>query len=411
MSFQQGLSGLSAASRSLDVIGNNIANANTTGMKSSRAEFSGLYATSLNGGGGSTSPGIGVSTDAIAQQFTQGNLSTTGNDLDLGINGSGFYMVQTPSGDVVYSRAGNFKLDPQGNIITNSGAKLQGNIIDPVTGGITKGSLSVPTNQGIAGKQTTDITAALNLDTTAIVASSVTPPTPVTTYGTSLNVYDSQGAAIPVSLYFQKTAANTWDVYADYPTGATPSTTMSAPVGTVTFDAAGKLLTPAGGTISLPGLQVAGAATPAFVPAPTVDVSAMTQSASSFFVSSLKQDGYAPGEYTGMKFADDGTLSATFSNGQTQTVGQIVLANFTNVQGLEPTSGGYWKETVASGAPLKNTPGAGNFGKIAPGSLEDSNVDLTAELVNMMTAQRAYQANAQTIKTQDQVMSTLVNMR
>jgi flagellar hook protein FlgE len=161
--------------------------------------------------------------------------------------------------------------------------------------------------------------------------------------------------------------------------------------------------------LKLTGIQVAGAATPAF----DVDLKldGMTQNASSFYVSSLAQDGYAPGELTGLNIGDDGIISARYSNGQTQSAGQIVLANFRNQQGLESTSGGYWKETAASGAPLKNTPGSGNFGKIASGSLEDSNVDLTSELVNMMTAQRAYQANAQTIKTQDQVMSTLVNLR
>jgi flagellar hook protein FlgE len=407
MSFQQGLSGLSAASRGLDVIGNNIANANTTGMKSARAEFADLYATNLGSGGGTDSPGIGVSTAAISQQFTQGNLSTTGNNLDLAINGAGFFSVKMPSGEMAYTRAGNLKLDKDGNIVTNAGAQLQGNIFDPATGTITKGSLSLPTGKGIEGVQTTAVTAVANLDTQAIVAASTTPPVPVTKYGTSLTVYDSQGAAVPVGVYFQKTAANKWDVFADYPNGSATGT-MGTPIGSVSFDASGKMIPPAT-PLKLTGIQVAGAATPAF----DVDLKldGMTQNASSFYVSSLAQDGYAPGELTGLNIGDDGIISARYSNGQTQSAGQIVLANFRNQQGLESTSGGYWKETAASGAPLKNTPGSGNFGKIASGSLEDSNVDLTSELVNMMTAQRAYQANAQTIKTQDQVMSTLVNLR
>ena len=407
MSFQQGLSGLSAASRGLDVIGNNIANANTTGMKASRAEFADLYATNLGSGGSGDSPGIGVTTAAISEQFTQGNLSTTGNDLDLAINGAGFFSVQMPNGDYAYTRAGNFKLDKDGSIVTNAGAKVQGNIFDPVTGAITKGALSLPTGKGIDGVQSTAITAVANLDTQAPLYNSVTPNVPVTKYGTSITVYDSQGAAVPVGLYFQKTAANTWNVFADYPNG-TATGTMAAPIGSVSFDTSGKLIPPAT-PLTLTGVQVAGGATDPFNV--NLKLDGMTQTASSFYVSSLSQDGYAPGELTGLKIGDDGIISARYSNGQTQSAGQIVLANFRNQQGLEPTSGGYWKETAASGAPLKNVPGAGNFGKIASGSLEDSNVDLTSELVNMMTAQRAYQANAQTIKTQDQVMSTLVNLR
>ncbi|QHI97984.1 flagellar hook-basal body complex protein [Xylophilus rhododendri] len=407
MAFQQGLSGLNAASKSLDVIGNNIANVNTTGMKASRAEFSDLYASNLGSGGAASIPGIGVMTAAISQQFSQGNLTTTGNDLDLAINGAGFYQVQLPSGEIAYTRNGTFKLDNSGNIVTNAGAKLQGNIFDPLTGAVTKGNLTLPTGKGVAGHQTSAITATANLDTTAVAYNSVTPNIPLSTYGTSITAYDSQGAAVPIGMYFQKTASNTWNVYADYPQGGATGTTTGTPVGTVTFDANGVISS--GTPLTLTGVQVSGAATPAFNV--TVNLDGLTQNASSFYVSSLKQDGYAPGELTGMSFAEDGTLTARYSNGQTQSTGQIVLANFRNVQGLEPTSGDYWKETISSGAPIKNVPGSGNFGKINSGTLEDSNVDLTAELVNMMTAQRAYQANAQTIKTQDQIMSTLVNLR
>jgi len=407
MAFQQGLSGLNAASRNLDVIGNNIANVNTTGMKASRAEFSDLYASNLGSGGSANTPGIGVQTAAISQQFSQGNLTTTGNDLDLAINGNGFYQVQLPSGEIAYTRNGTFKLNSDGDIVTNGGAKLQGNLFDPLTGAVTKGTLNLPTGKGVAGHQSSSIDVTANLDTTAVNYNSVTPNVALTTYGTSITVYDSQGAAVPVGVYFQKTASNAWNVYADYPQGASTTGTTGTPIGQVTFDANGAIAS--GNTLSLTGVQVGSSATPAFDV--SLNLKGLTQNASSFYVSNLKQDGYAPGELTGMSFAEDGTLTARYSNGQTQSTGQLVLANFRNVQGLEPTSGDYWKETVASGAPIKNNPGSGNFGKISSGTLEDSNVDLTAELVNMMTAQRAYQANAQTIKTQDQIMSTLVNLR
>ncbi|MCZ2497773.1 flagellar hook-basal body complex protein [Xylophilus sp. Kf1] len=411
MAFQQGLSGLNAASRNLDVIGNNIANVNTTGMKASRTEFSDLYASNLGSGGSANTPGIGVQTAAISQQFTQGNLTTTGNDLDLAINGAGFYTVELPNGETAYTRNGTFKLNADGEIVTNGGAKLQGNIFDPLTGAVSKGTLSLPTGKGVAGHQSSAITTAANLDTAAPIYNSVTPNTALSTYGTSVTVYDAQGSAVPVGLYYQKTAANAWSVYADYPKGS--ASTGPVQVGNVTFDGKGNLATATNvagnGPIALTGVQVPGAATAAFNV--SLDMTNMTQNASSFYVSSLKQDGYAPGELTGMAFSENGTLTARYSNGQTQSTGQLQLANFRNVQGLEPSSGDYWKESVASGSPIKNAPGSGNFGKVSSGALEDSNIDLTAELVNMMTAQRAYQANAQTIKTQDQIMSTLVNLR
>ncbi|MCS4511228.1 flagellar hook protein FlgE [Xylophilus ampelinus] len=400
MSFQQGLSGLNASSRNLDVIGHNIANANTTGMKASRAEFSELYAGNIGTSGG-TAAGIGVAVSTVSQQFTQGNITTTGNSLDVSINGSGFFTVAQPNGDLAYTRAGNFKLDATGNIITNDGAKLQGDIIDPVTGAISKGALTVPTGKGVAGKETTTGKLELNLDTRAPVASAQVPPTPTTTYGTSLNVYDKQGAAIPVNLYFVKTGPNAWNAYTKPDASDTPTA--------LTFDTSGKLLTPNPATMTLTGLQNAGSTSdPVSV---AFDLSGMTQNASSFAVSDLAQNGYAPGQLTGMSIENDGTLTTRYSNGQTQSAGRVTLSNFRNVQGLEVSNGGYWKQTAASGAPITSNPGSGSFGQLRSGALEDSTVDLTGELVNMMTAQRAYQANAQTIKTQDQVMSTLVNLR
>ncbi len=409
MSFQQGLSGLNAASKGLDVIGHNIANANTTGMKASRAEFAELYASSLTQAAGGSATGIGVVVNAISQQFTQGNISVTGNDLDVAINGSGFFQLQLTDGSMGYGRAGNFKLDENGNIVTNDGAKLIGNITDPVTGAVQTGvPLSLPTGKGVEGKITDNISLELNLDTRTAIASSTTPPTAVTTYGTSLDVYDTQGASIPVGVYFSKTAANTWDVYADYSTGVGTTSDMTTPIGSVTFDAQGKLLSSTPSPMTLAGVQVATGATPAF--AIPLDLSRLTQDAKSFAVTDITQTGSAPGQLTGLSIAKNGDITARFSNGVTQVAGSIQLVNFRNVQGLNP-QGSYWLATSESGAPVPGTPGNGNFGSLQSGALEDSTVDLTAELVNMMTAQRAYQANAQTIKTQDQVMSTLVNMR
>lgn len=415
MGFQQGLSGLNAASRNLDVIGNNIANANTTGFKGSRSEFADIVASSIGAAGGSNA-GIGVEVAAVAQQFSQGNITVTGNNLDVAINGGGFFRLQQPDGSPAYTRAGNFKLDTSGDLVTNSGAKVMGFKVDGTTGAGTSEPvpLSFPTGAPIQAKQTANITAAINLDARAKDAASTVPPTPRSTYGTSVNVYDSQGVAVPVNLYFVKTAtANTWDVYdkLDDPTATPPVVATS--VGTVAFDANGKY-DPTASTSPLTVTVDPSVANPNNPPAPwpvTIDLSSTTQFGSKFSVADLTQDGYASGELTGINISNDGMVMASYSNGVTRAEAQVALANFRNPQGLAPVGGNNWVETNTSGAPVIGKPGTGNLGNLRAGALEDSNVDLTADLVNMMTAQRAYQANAQTIKTQDQIMSTLVNLR
>lgn len=445
MSFQTGLSGLNASSRNLDVIGHNIANANTAGMKSSRAEFADIVSASLGGGAGGGGSGIGVSVATVSQQFTQGNINITGNGLDLAINGGGFFQLTMPDGTAAYTRDGSFKLDKDGNVVTNSGASLMGFELDPATGkptSVTTKPLSLPTGAPITAKQTENITAEFNLDARSKVATGIaadptaTPPivavpaTPRATYGTSINVYDAQGVATPVSLYFEKTATeNTWDVYSgllDTPNIGDHAT----PVGSIVFDAAGKIASiTSAATVTPPNVAppdstffltldadtIASAnpnlTTGSLPQQVNIKIDSVTQFGNVFSVSNLKQDGYTSGEFVGMTVGEDGVISARYSNGETQSNGQIALAAFRNVQGLSPTGGNNWIETPASGQPIQGSPGSGKFGGLRAGALEDSNVDLTAELVNMMVAQRAYQANAQTIKTQDQVLSTLVNLR
>jgi len=406
MAFQTGLSGLDAASRSLDVIGNNIANANTTGMKSSRAEFADVVASAIGTGGGNNA-GLGVAVDTVSQLFTQGNISITGNNLDVAVNGAGFFQLKMPDGTTSYTRAGNFKMDSQGNIVTNASAKVMG--YPTTTAGVatstTPAPLTLPTGAPIAASATTAITAEFNLNASAPIAATVVPPTPRSTYGTALTAYDSQGVALPVSLYFTKVApavpgTDQWAVYNSLAPAAVP-------VGNLVFDATGKLTS--GNPVALTLTPAAPSIVPAFPV--TVDVSKATQYGAAFGVTNLTQDGYPPGSFTGMAISNNGVITANYSNGQTQAAGMLALADFRNVQGLAPIGGNNWVETFASGQPLLGQPTQGKFGSTQAGALEDSNVDLTAELVNMMTAQRAYQANAQTIKTQDQIMQTLVNLR
>lgn len=426
MAFQQGLSGLNAASKSLDVIGNNIANANTTGFKSSRAEFADMVASAMGVAGGSDA-GIGVQTADIAQQFTRGNISTTGNNLDVAIDGGGFFKLQQADGSMAYTRAGNFQLDKMGNLVTNENAKVLGYVVDPTTGKPLSGAdpvpLVFPTSAPIAAKQTSKIALGLNLDARAPdaagdpTATPPIPPTPRTTYGTSLNVYDSQGVAKPVNLYFQKNGANTWDVYDQLDDAMATPPVVASPIGQVTFDNNGAILTPAPVAPSpehlLPLTVSPSPPNPNGLPSfpVSVNVDQLTQYGSKFAVSTLTQDGYTSGELTSVNIENSGMVMATYSNGVTRAEAQLALANFRNPQGLRPIGGNNWVETFESGAPVVGTPGTGSLGALRSGALEDSNVDLTAELVNLMTAQRYYQANAQTIKTQDQVMSTLVNLR
>ncbi len=398
MSFQQGLSGLNAASRNLDVIGHNIANANTTGMKVQRAEFAEVYASSAGIIGG-VSVGLGVETGRVAQQFSQGSLSITGNDLDIAINGSGFYQVMLPDGSTAYTRAGAFRLDRTGNIVDGNTSQLMGYATD-AAGNRTSANLvplQLPTSAPIPARASTTVTAEFTLDATSVVAASAAPSTPITTFGTSIKAFDGQGIEVPVGIYFTKVANNSWDVYTSV-NGAPPTMLTN-----VAFTADGSLVPSV-----IPPVTVTSQNGSFTV---NVDLAATTQRNSKFGVNKLETDGYPAGTVTGMKIEESGVITATYSNGQTQAAGQVALVNFRNTQGLSTGSNSYWTETFESGQPVVGAPGEGQFGLLRSGTLEESNVDITAELVSMMTAQRAYQANAQTIKTQDQVMSTLVNLR
>ena len=408
MSFQTGLSGLNASAKNLDVIGNNIANSNTVGAKSSRAEFSAVVASAIgpSGGGGAGGSGIGVEVSTISQQFSQGTINITGNNLDCAINGGGFFELTLKDGSSAFTRDGQFKLDSKGNLITNSGANVMGFLPD-ATGtsySASPSALVIPTGAPIAANPTTAITAQFNLDARAAIAATAVPPTPYSTYGTTMNAFDAQGVSVPVKMYFIKTAADAWDVYDGDPAGVpTPGTNL----GSLTFDTSGNILTPAA-----PLNMTLTSTNPNIGTFPvTLDVSKATQYGTSFAISDLTQDGYTAGTLTGISISEQGIITTRYSNGQSQATGKLALADFRNVQGLKPVGQGNWVESPSSGQPIQGAPGQGNFGTINSGSLEASNIDLTAELVAMMTAQRDYQSNAQTIKTQDTVLQTLVNLR
>ena len=408
MGFQYGLSGMNAASKNLDVIGHNIANANTTGFKGSRTEFSELFGSAVGASStNTTGPGVGVS--GVSRQFAQGNVSATGNNLDVAINGAGFLQLGMPDGSNAYTRAGSLQINKAGELVNQQGAYVLGFPTDPKTGAVLNQSVQpiiVPIDKGIVGQKTTEISVKLNLDARASTYDEDTDTPPYTTYSSFLNIYNSQGKAIPVDLYFTKTGVNTWDVSRQVDGGAL------TPISTLEYDNDGNFVSQ---TVIAP--IVAGAEITAlegdddteFTVA--VDLSGTSQFASRFSVSQNSQDGFATGDINGVSIEPDGTVRARYSNGLNLSQGKLVLVKFNNAQGLAATTGGNLIETVASGGRVAGEPNSANFGALQSGALEDSNVDLTAELVNMMTAQRSYQANAQTLKTQDQVMSTLVNLR
>ena len=419
MGFQQGLSGLNAASKNLEVIGNNIANANTYGSKVARAEFADVYANAI--GGSSNNIGIGTTLAAVAQQFTQGNVTTTDNPLDIAINGGGFFEVSSAAGAVSYTRNGEFKVDNAGFIVNNQQLRLMGYPAD-ASGTIIPGTASalrMPT-AGITPAVTTAITMEMNLDSRlAVTLPAVGAPinfADPSTYNnaTSQTVYDAKGQDVALTYYFQRAGADTWNVYVaangvpivtagGNPAASTQITfpsnggTPTAPVGTVAID--------------IPSVTNSVGATTVPITGIALSVAGATQYGSQFGVTDLKQDGYASGQLIGVQFESNGIINARYSNGQTKPAGQLELATFRNPQGLQPMGGNGWTRTVASGDPVVGTPGAGSLGVLQAGALEESNVDLTGELVNMITAQRVYQANAQTIKTQDQILQTIVNLR
>ena len=416
MSFQQGLSGLNAASKNLEVIGNNVANANTVGSKASRAEFGDMYASAING----TAIGIGVNLQAVTQQFTQGNITTTESPLDLAINGNGFFEVSN-GGQTLYTRNGQFQANKDGFITSDTGLKLVGypaakdGTIQPGAAG----PIQLPT-AGVDPNPTGKVTIEMNLDsrkaTTLVAATPQIDFTNAKTYNdaTSVTVFDAKGQDVALTYYFQKSATDTWNVYA---TANGTSVNVDAlgnplPVTSISFPSNGGTPTSPLGNVSMtiPGTTNAAGATT--LPITTdLNLTGATQFGSSFGVTSMVQDGYAAGQLTSVSVEKSGIVMATYSNGQAKPAGQVELAIFRNPQGLSPLGGNLWARSYASGDPTVGTPTSGNFGTLQAGSLEESNTDLTGELVNMITAQRVYQANAQTVKTQDQVLQTLVNLR
>ncbi len=406
MAFNSSLSGMKAANADLNVTSHNIANVNTTGFKESRAEFAEVFSST---GYGLLRNGIGagVRLTNVAQQFSQGDINQTGRYLDLAVDREGFFTVSN-NGTHVYTRAGNFQRDANGFVTTPDGYRLQafpprtdGNGFD--TGRL--GDLQLLTSDS-PPNPTTSINLAATLPGNASEPT-VTPfdPTEGNSYNetTSVTVYDSLGVAHQQTVYYVKTATpNEWQVHV-YVDG----TSMGAPA-TVGFDNNGRLTAPANGQIPLAPFTPS---TGAGVLNMTMNISGTTQYGEAFAVNDQRQDGYASGKLNEFTVSEEGVVYARYSNGVDRPVGQVALANFTNPQGLISQGNNTWTHSYTSGEPRIGAPGTSDFGQIASGALEASTVDLTEQLVNMIVAQRNFQANSQMLSTQDQITQTVINIR
>ncbi len=444
MSFQQGLSGLNVSAKALDIISNNVANTNTVGFKSGGAVFADVYAASLTGSVSGKQTGAGSTLGAVRQTFTQGNLTTTNNPLDLAINGDGFFIVGRSDGPNVYTRNGQYELDRDGFIITSTGEKLlgfqspaaAGQLPSPV-GGLKE--IQVPII-GSLPQATGRVDIGGNLDANALSPAEAFPtllgedytfPSPLGdppteawrdtrtyNYSTSIEAFDSLGKSHELTFYFVKMkpdavtgeGVNTWQVFTSVD-GNYPLTDDEY-VWTLEFNEKGLLAgEPTGPSASdlfdIPATYTPDAEQIRFY----VDFGGMRQIGGPYLINELTQDGYTGGELAGVSVGRDGVITGRYTNGETVELAQVAIQTFRNPNALNSIGNNFWEATLESGltAPIK--PGEGVGGVISSGMVEDANVELTQELVQMIIQQRNYQANAQSIKAQDQILQTLVNLR
>ena len=429
MSFRTGLTGLNAATNELSVISNNIANNNTIGFKESRAEFGDIFL----GNATRRSIGTGVKLNSVTQLFDQGNINTTGNPLDLAVDGGGFFELDD-SGSSVYTRAGAFGVDREGYIVNNTGLKLRGFGIT-ASGDLDSSTSAIQLQtEDIQPNATTRIDIGANLDASDTTPAQAFNPDDPDSYNfsTSLAIYDSLGDSHTLNIYFIKdgTTANTWNTkysvdgaFNQDASGATVTEHVTlAPSNQLAFTQSGLLNTtvstmPITATIDLDAIlrEVTGNAsvTTGAVSPQSFDLyfSSSTQFGGRYGTNSINQDGFASGRLLGIDVGDDGTLFGRYSNGQSKTMGQVALVNFANEQLLSPVGDTAWIQSFASGEPLRGAPGTASLGFVRSGALESSNVELTEQLVNMITAQRNFQANAQVISAADSLAQTLLQMR
>ena len=417
MSFYTSLSGLKGAQTELGTVSNNLANVGSYGFKKSRTEFGDIISSSR------TTPGNGTRLKAIEQQFSQGGFEATSRELDLAIAGSGFFVTRDDltGGNTAFTRNGKFSTDAASFLIDSNGGYVQGLPVDP-EGNVTAGGLSAATNIQIP--QTSGVPNATSLiDLTVSLPANADVPAnrpaytaanPYTfdrldpnsyNHSTQTTVYDSSGNSIPATIYYVRTSDGTpsnWQ--ARMFVGSEEAT--PGPVN-LRFDAAGNRTLPAG-TVSFDPVYPAGASAPLDL---TLDLGATNQAAGPFTQRSLEQDGFAAGSLSDVTIGEDGLVTATFSNGETKAIAKLAMANFANPEGLKQLGDARWSVTGESGQAVIGAPGEEGIGSIQSGALERANVDITEELVALISAQRNFQANAKAIETGNQMTQSIMNLR
>lgn len=406
MSFSQAVSGLNAAAANLDTIGNNISNSATYGFKGANVSFADVFA-----GSGA---GLGVKVAGISQNFKDGSITTTNRPTDVAISGGGFFRIEDQNGGVFYSRNGEFGKDKNGFLTNMQGMRVTGYPVQNVDGknvvqkGATPTPIVIPTDM-MNASATDKVDMTVNLNSAEEIIDQTThafDPKDNDSYNFSTNVttYDSLGNEHNLNLFFVKTKDNEWEVHAQDSTTGEPAQNL------------GKLVYKNNGVLDEAATSINNFTTVSYKGSETMDMAmnftgSTQQKVAESSVSKLAKNGYQAGEFTNFRIEQDGSIMATYSNQQSQVVGQIALANFANAGGLSSQGDNMWSETNGSGSPIVGVAGSGVFGKLTNNALEASNVDMSQELVNMIVAQRNYQSNAQTIKTQDQILQTLVSLR
>ena len=422
-----GISGLQSMGNSLQVTGHNIANVNTVGFKSSRAEFSDLLSQTINVGGQTAQLGRGVQLESVARSFAQGSFMNTDSVTDMAINGRGFFILSDGI-QSYYTRAGNFHTNSAGNLVNPDGLGLQGFLFDATgaptgaRGTINLSNLTTPpkaTGDGTVAGSGVIVSANLSADAAAMTFD-VADPLNTSDYSTSLTVYDSLGSAHNIIVYFNKTADNAWDWHALVDGGEIVGGTAGTPVecasGSLAFNSSGALQTETttSSSFSFTGgaaaSQVIGFDFGDSIDDGGIGLGATTQFAGNFVTNYLTQDGFSTGNLQAISVDRDGMVTGIFTNGRRQIVAQLALANFQNEGGLFATGSNLFMDTVESGQPTISAPNVGAVGEINGNTLELSNVDLANEFVAMITNQRAFQANSRTITTGNEMLQEVVNL-
>ncbi|WP_373183806.1 flagellar hook protein FlgE [Halomonas campaniensis] len=410
MSFSQALSGLNAAKSNLGVLGNNIANSQTVGFKGASSQFADVFANSQ--------VGLGTRVSAVLQDFSEGNIEATNRNLDLAISGQGFYRFEQ-DGEIVYSRNGQLTLTPDGFLQNAQGARIMGyglNAQGQVQAGGQPQVLTVPADE-MPASATTNVATTFNLDSRKVEGEerSVSEVTNIATgdpedinyhYSNNFTVYDSLGNPRNITVYYDKTASNTWDAKVVMDGSYDAGNNFE-----VEFDNSGVLSAPAADDMPDLTFDAQTLGDDPEVLTFTLNIAGSTQFGNTSTTSALTQDGYTSGALVGITIQDDGTIMRNYANEQSRPAGQIALANFRNPEGLNAAGDNVWTATNASGQELLGAPGTGVLGSVVSGAIETSNVDMAKQLVDMIVSQRAYQANSQTIKTQDELLQTAINLR